>query len=81
MSGATPVLNCPDCGEPLISAHGRGRFDEDGNFIEHRGSCRCPWCGWMWFDDQEPVVCACGSVVGVNCDDDHAYAVVLKAKQ
>jgi hypothetical protein len=30
----------------------------------------------MWFDDDEPVTCECGALVGVNCDDDVAYAVL-----
>lgn len=68
-----PKLGCPRCGEPLIAAHGRGRYDRDGNYIEHRDGCRCAWCGWMWFDDAAPVRCECGAAVRVDVDDDHAY--------
>lgn len=70
------VLDCPECCAPLIPAHGRGRFDEDGEFVEHREGCRCPWCDWAWFDDQDPVTCACGVAVVVKCDDQYAYASV-----
>ena len=75
---AAPLLACPECGEPLIPAHGRGRYDRDGNYIEHRDGCRCPWCQWMWFDDADPVRCACGALVVVEIDDDAAYATTAK---
>lgn len=68
------VLDCPECSTPLIPAHGRGRYDEDGDYVEHRDGCRCPWCDWTWFDDADPVTCACGAVVGVKCDEEYAYA-------
>lgn len=70
-----PALSCPECGaKGLIPAHGRGRYDGDGNYLEHREGCRCLYCDWMWFDDRDPVTCACGSVVHVEVDDGHAYA-------
>lgn len=69
-----PKLACPSCGTGLIPPHGRGRYDDDGNYIEHRDGCRCPWCEWMWFDDTDPVHCECGAHVLVRVDDDHAYA-------
>ena len=71
---ASPWLGCPECGEPAVEAHGRGRYDADGNYIEHRDGCRCAWCDWMWFDDRAPVACRCGALVGVVIDDGHAYA-------
>lgn len=61
-----PKLKCPECGDPLVSAHGRGRYDADGNYIEHRHGCRCRYCDWMWFDDAKPVRCECGALVGVG---------------
>lgn len=70
-----PMLDCPTCGEPLIAAHGRGRFDEDGNIIAHRTACRCRWCNWIWYDDEPPVDCSCGARVGVDVDDGSAFAV------
>ena len=76
-----PSLKCPECSAPLIPAHGRGRYDQDGNYIEHRDGCRCHWCGWMWFDDADPVTCACGAVVGVNTDDGYAYATMKEVKR
>lgn len=69
-----PTLGCPSCGEPLIAPHGRGRHDDDGNFIEHKPRCRCGRCDWFWWDDAEPVRCECGSLVGVEADGEHAYA-------
>lgn len=70
----TPSLVCPNCGEPLIPPSGRGGFDDDGNYIEHREACRCPHCAPMWFDDAPPVRCACGITARVEVDDEHAYA-------
>lgn len=67
-----PKLPCPECGEALIEASGRGRYDDDGNFIEHRLG---PYCDWMWFDDIEPVRCECGTWVGIEVDDGAAYTV------
>lgn len=72
-----PKLDCPECGEGLIPAHGRGLHDEDGNYVEHRDGCRCHWCDWVWFDDAAPMQCACGAVCRVHCDDDHAFATVV----
>lgn len=71
-------LDCPECSTPLIPAHGRGRHDQDGNYVEHRDGCRCPWCDWAWFDDADPVTCACGAVVGVKVDEDYAYATMIE---
>ena len=71
---ALPKLDCPNCGVGLISPHGRGRYDSDGNYAEHRDGCRCPWCDWMWFDDAEPVECLCGARVRVVVDNGRAYA-------
>lgn len=73
-----PMLACPECGVDLIPAHGRGRHDKDGNHITHRDECRCRWCDWYWYDDAEPVKCACGVVVKVDTDDDHAFARELR---
>lgn len=70
----TPKLSCPECGVPLVPATGRGRHDKDGNYVEHRDGCRCPWCDWVWFDDEPPVECECGARVVVVIDDDAAYA-------
>lgn len=69
-----PLLDCPNCGEPLIPASGRGGWDDDGDFVEHGEGCRCPWCEWVWHDDAEPVRCKCGALVKVAIDDEHAYA-------
>lgn len=73
----TACLACPECGVALIPAHGRGRYDREGNYIEHREGCRCAWCGWMWFDDRPPVTCACGAVVRVEVDDVYAHAKLV----
>ncbi len=75
-----PKLKCPECGVPLVEASGRGCYDEDGNYGEHRLGCRCPWCSWMWFDDQPEVACECGALVGVEVDDGTAYAVTEEDK-
>jgi hypothetical protein len=70
-----PALSCPSCGASgLIPAHGRGRYDRDGNDIRHQDTCRCRWCGWWWTDDQAPVTCSCGARVRVIVDGTHAYA-------
>ena len=69
-----PFLGCPECGEPLIPAHGRGRSNVDCEPIEHRDECRCRWCEWIWYDDRPPVTCACGAVAKVYIDDHAAYA-------
>lgn len=74
---ASPWLDCPGCGEPAIEAHGRGRHDSDGNFIEHRDACRCAWCNWTWFDGCEPVACKCGALVSTKEDDGYIYARVV----
>lgn len=66
-------LECPACNQPAIPAHGRGRLDRDGNYVEHRDGCRCPHCDWMWFDDRGPVTCSCGVKLTVEVDDSHAY--------
>jgi hypothetical protein len=34
----------------------------------------------MWFDDRDPVTCACGAVVGVDVDDGHAYAKTIEGR-
>lgn len=69
-----PCLNCPECGRPAISAHGRGRYDKDGNDIPHKDECRCRWCNWWWYSDMDPVVCVCGARIKVMADDDeNAY--------
>lgn len=73
-----PSLACPECGVPLIPAHGRGRVDRDGDDIPHGGACRCRWCGWMWWDDRGPTRCACGALVRVKVDDGHAYASTVE---
>lgn len=73
-----PMLRCPECGTPLIAPHGRGRYDRDGNYHEHRDGCRCAWCDWMWFDDADPVRCQCGSLVCVDANDDHASAKIVQ---
>jgi hypothetical protein len=68
-----PSLSCPECGVDLIPAHGRGRYDRDGNDIWHADACRCRWCSWWWSDGEAPVTCACGANVRVVCDDGHAW--------
>lgn len=73
-----PSLDCPECSEPLIPAHGRGRFDRDGNEIMHADECRCRWCDWWWTGGDAPVACACGALVGVDADDGVAFAVIVK---
>lgn len=74
MSGdAAPYLGCPECGEPVLQATNRGRYNADGEYVAHRDGCRCAWCDWMWFDDVEPERCVCGTLVGVSVDDSHAY--------
>ncbi|HEY0881625.1 MAG TPA: hypothetical protein VGE37_03200, partial [Archangium sp.] len=78
VDASPPTLNCPACGVPLIEAQGRGRHDRDGNYIEHREGCRCAWCGWMWFDDMEPMKCTCGALVRVEIDDETAFAKVVE---
>ncbi len=75
MKDRRPALACPECGvEGLIPAHGRGRYDRDGNDILHADTCRCRWCDWMWFDDITHVTCTCGAVARVAIDDGYAYA-------
>jgi len=74
----TPKLDCTECGTALIPPHGRGRHDRDGNYVGHRSTCRCRWCGWIWFDDAEPVTCECGATVRVECDDGHAFAATVR---
>jgi hypothetical protein len=74
VSATPPKLECPKCGVALIEATERGYLNRDGEWIEHRAGCRCPWCDWAWHDDREPVRCECGALVGVGCDDGHAYA-------
>lgn len=69
-----PMLDCPSCGVPLIKAHDRARWDRHGNLIPHRYECRCRWCYWVWHDSEPAVVCACGALVRVVCDDDRAMA-------
>ncbi len=69
-----PMLDCPKCSKPLIPATGRGRFDSDGEYLEHRDACRCPRCDWMWFEESDPVDCECGARVRVVVDDERAYA-------
>lgn len=73
-----PYLDCPECSEPLFPATRRGRHDEDRNFIRHRDECRCRWCQWIWFDNVAPVTCACGAVVGIDCEDGDATAKLIK---
>lgn len=75
---AAPKLPCPECGHPAIAAHGRGRYDSDGNYCEHRDGCRCHWCSWMWFDDADPVRCACGVLLKISVDDDAAYVTQVE---
>lgn len=70
-----PFLDCPMCSEPLIPAHGRGRRDEDENLVRHRDNCNCRWCDWIWFEEETPVKCECGTSARVRCDDSHAYVV------
>jgi ssDNA-binding Zn-finger/Zn-ribbon topoisomerase 1 len=74
-----PILNCPECGDPLIKATSRGRYDRDGNYVDHGVTCRCRWCSWMWWDDAAPVTCECGAVVSVTCDDGHAYSTTRQS--
>lgn len=38
-------------------------------------SCLCGQCDWMWFDDEPPLLCECGTYVRVKVDDGTAYAV------
>jgi hypothetical protein len=73
-----PKLDCPECGVPLIPAHGRGRFNDDGEYVVHRDGCRCHWCQWVWFDDMDPVKCACGAAVVVDIDDKSASAKFVR---
>jgi hypothetical protein len=72
-----PSLDCPECGVPLIPATGRGYYDEDGEYCEHREGCECHRCEWMWFDDTDPTSCTCGAKVLIRIDDQHAYAYAL----
>jgi hypothetical protein len=77
-SDERPALSCPECGKDgLIPADGRGRHDSDGNEIRHADSCRCRWCDWWWTDDMPHVTCSCGAVVGVDIEDNHAYAKLI----
>ena len=69
-----PYLGCADCGEPLFPATTRGRFDRDGNYIQHADSCCCRWCEWLWLEDAVPVRCDCGAHCTVEVDEDRAYA-------
>lgn len=73
--GMRPCLSCPECGEDVISAECRGRNTDDFNFVKHKDECRCRWCDWMWFDDQEEE-CPCGVTVYVVTDDGMAWARV-----
>lgn len=72
-----PMLDCPECGVPLLPATDRGRRDKDGNEISHGIACRCRWCDWMWWEDDPVVRCKCGAVVCVEDDDGFAYAVTV----
>lgn len=74
MSAERPFLDCPNCGKPLIPAHGRGRFDRDGNWRSHRDDCQCAHCDWIWWDMTPAVPCKCGAVARVHVDDDNASA-------
>jgi hypothetical protein len=74
--GERPSLSCPACDVPLIPAEGRGRIDRDGNDIVHADDCRCRWCGWLWWEEVDPVECACGAQVYVVIDDAIAFAKV-----
>lgn len=73
-----PMLDCPECGTPLVRPHGRGYYDKDGEYIAHRDGCRCRWCDWMWFDDQPTDDCECGACVTVEVDEQHAYARAVR---
>ena len=76
MKAEAPWLGCPECGGEVFQAQYRGRYDRDGNFIEHGAGCRCRWCNWMWFDDEE-CKCECGARLRVLCDDGKAYATAV----
>lgn len=73
-SKEAPWLQCPSCDEDLIQATHRARYDHNGELVEHRDGCRCPWCEWMWYDSDPIVTCQCGAAACVRIDDDRAYA-------
>lgn len=76
----TPYLPCPECGEDLAPAYGRGRHDRDGNEIWHRDACRCRWCEWWWSDDGPVHLCVrCRTRSRVDVDDDNVYMRAVKA--
>ncbi len=73
------AFDCPECGhEKLILPHVRARYDdENGDEVEHKYTCRCRWCDWMWHDSGDPIQCpSCGIWVGVGVDasEERAYA-------
>ena len=71
-------LDCPECGEPLAPAEGRGRTDRDGNEVRHRDDCRCRWCDWRWYEPGPVYVCPCGTRARVSCDDGTAYLTEIE---
>lgn len=81
-----PYLDCPECGKPLIPASGRGQL-RDGEYMDHRDGCRCPYCHWVWLDDGDLVTCSCGAVARVALGDDdsdegpahYAYAELVES--
>jgi len=81
MSKAAPYLACPGCGDELIIAHKRGRFNSDGDFVEHKDSCMCRWCTWTWFDDEQSSYCKCGVVANVFIDNGSVYAIEVNPQR
>ena len=69
----TPHLDCPNCGEPLFPATGRGLWNEETEeFNEHREACGCDQCDWVWHEDEE-ATCECGARCIVDVDEDRAW--------
>jgi hypothetical protein len=78
-----PWLNCPECGGDVLQAKRRGYYEDDGEgeYIEHRDGCRCPYCGWMWSEEDEPERCGCGALCEVRVyGPDEVAAVLVEEK-
>lgn len=70
-----PMLECPECGHPLIPATCRGRVDEHGEVIRDESA------DWIWVTPSGPTRCyRCGATAEVRVDGDDAARTVTVAK-